>query len=124
MVTGTVNPKPTTYGTEGNTMLRKTLIVLALGVFVGAIAGVAGATAPVGPLGTNSADTSLRQSGADPEMGYSNSLTWQERGPVDTGSMPAMQGNSPDFRCCAGDSGPSVDAAGNTGIRPGIDDGP
>ncbi|HEX9206189.1 MAG TPA: hypothetical protein VF853_09705 [Candidatus Deferrimicrobiaceae bacterium] len=102
--------------------MRKTLIVLALGVFVGAMAGVAGATSPVDHLGTIPSDTSLRQPGADPEMDYT--LTWQVRGPVDTGSMPALRGNSPDFRCCAGDSGPSVDAAGNTGIRTGIDDGP
>jgi hypothetical protein len=69
-------------------------------------------------------DAAIHSSAADPEWTVGQGESWQERGPVETGSMPAVRGSSPDLRCCAGDSGPSVDAAGNTEIRHGIDDGP
>lgn len=45
---------------------------------------------------------------------------WQEREAVETGALPAMPGDSPGLRCCD----TSVDAEGNTAIRPEIDSGP
>ena len=105
-------------------MLRKMLIILALGVFVGAMAGVAAAEAPVEYRVISSSSTAVEQQSADPEFALGQGESWQERGPVETGSMPASQGNSPELRCCGGDSGPTQDQAGATVLRPGIDDGP
>ena len=45
--------------------------------------------------------------------------TWQEREALETGALPAMPGDSPGLRCCD----TSVDAEGNTSIRPEIDSG-
>jgi hypothetical protein len=105
-------------------MLRKTLIVLALGVFVGAMAGVAAADAYVETMMISSSSTAVEQQSADPEFALGQGASWQEREPVETGSMPASHGNSPELRCCGGDSGPTQDQAGATVLRQSIDDGP
>jgi hypothetical protein len=105
-------------------MLRKTIIVLALGVFVGGMAGVAAAEATVEHMAISTPSAAVGQHSADPEFALGQGESWQERGPVETGSMPASQGNSLELRCCGGDSGPTQDQAGATVLRPGIDDGP
>ena len=55
------------------------------------------------------------------EIGQDSSFhsTWQEREALETGALPAMPGDSPGLRCCD----TSVDAQGNTAIRPEIDSG-
>jgi hypothetical protein len=105
-------------------MLRKTLIVLALGVFVGAMAGVAAAEAPMATMEISSSSNAVGQQSADPELAVGQWGTWQERGPIETGSLSSPHGNSPGLRCCEGESGPKLDQAGETVRRPGIDDGP
>ena len=104
-------------------MTRKILFSMLAGVFVMAMAGLAAAEAPVQAFeetgGLTYAEGTAPQPGADPEMQYSNSNPWQERGEVDTGSLPSMVAGDPELHCC----NPSLDADGNTLIRPGIDDG-
>jgi hypothetical protein len=109
-------------GERGYAMTRKILLFLAAGMFVATLGGVALAVAPV--LEVSPPDAAIHSSAADPEWTLGQGESWQEREPVETGSMPAMRGNSPDVVCCAGENGTSVDALGRTVIRPGIDDGP
>jgi hypothetical protein len=103
-------------------MSRKLLFYLVVGMGVMALGGVASAEAPV--LGMNPPDAAIHSSAADPEWTVGQGESWQEREPVETGSMPASAGNSPELRCCSGDSGPTLDQAGDTVPRHGIDDGP
>ena len=103
-------------------MARKMLLFLVVVMGVVALGGVASAEAPI--LALYSSEAAIQPSAADPEQEASNSTSWQEREPVETGSMPPALGNSPGLRCCAGDSGPIQGEAGETIPRPGIDDGP
>lgn len=103
-------------------MTRKMIYVLVVGLAFVALGGVASAEAPV--IGLYSSDMAIHQSTADPESAVGQGETWQEREPVETGSMPSAKGDSPELRCCSGDSGPAQGKAGETVLRPGIDDGP
>ncbi|MBP2668522.1 MAG: hypothetical protein H6Q80_724 [Deltaproteobacteria bacterium] len=102
-------------------MARKILLFLFAGMFVVVLGGAASAEAPI--MALYSSEAAIQPSAADPEQEASNSTSWQEREPVETGSMPAESGNSPELRCCSGDNGPTQDQAGNTVLRHGIDDG-
>jgi len=102
-------------------MSRRTLFYLVVGMGVMVLGGVASAEAPV--LGMNPSDAAIHPSAADPEWTLGHGESWQEREPVETGSMPASEGNSPDLRCCSGDNGPTRGEAGETVLRSGIDDG-
>jgi len=103
-------------------MTRKVLLFLAAGMFVATLGGVALAEAPV--MGGYPPDAAIQSSAADPEWTVGQGESWQEREPVETGSMPASEGNSPELRCCEGGSGTMLDQAGDTVLRHGIDDGP
>lgn len=103
-------------------MSRKLLFYLVFGMGVMVLGGVASAETPV--FGMNPPDAAIHPSAADPEWTVGQGESWQEREPVETGSMPASEGNSPELRCCSGDSGPKLDQAGDTVPRHGIDDGP
>jgi hypothetical protein len=105
-------------------MTRKIMFSMLFGAFVMGMAGLAAAEAPVLLFASSDGRTYLemptQQPGADTEAESSNTVPWLERGPVETGSMPDMPGDSPGLHCC----GSPVDGEGNTVIRPGIDDGP
>jgi hypothetical protein len=103
-------------------MLRKMLIILALGVFVGAMAGVAAAEAPVEYRVISSSSTAVEQQSADPELVLGQGASWQAREPVETGAMPSKPGDSPDS-CCVNSGGPTLDENGFAVIRQGVDDG-
>jgi hypothetical protein len=99
-------------------MKGKFVFSVVIGLFVIALAGLAAADSLQDDRnrGMNYLERPTQLPGAEPET-QSNLLPWQEREPVETGSIPA---GSPELRCC--DS--SVDAEGNTAIRPEIDSGP
>jgi hypothetical protein len=108
-------------------MAQKVLFTALAGLFAVALAGVAAAESPVtaadearGLQLFYTAEMPGPQQAADPERQYSNPGPWLERGPVETGSAPAMREGTGEPACCA----PSVEAEGNTVIRHGIDDGP
>ena len=101
-------------------MTRKIGYSVLVGLFVVTLAGLASAgdyRQDSEYRGMNYLERPTQLPGADTEAESSNTVPWLEREPVETGAMPS---GSPDLRCCD----PSVDADGNTLIRPGIDDGP
>lgn len=103
-------------------MTRKIMLSLVVGMAVVALGGWASADAPV--MGLESSDTTIHQWAADPELAVGQGESYQEREPLETGSMPAGHGTSSELICCAGDSGPTQGEAGENVPRPGIDDGP
>lgn|SRR5512139_1391340 len=109
-------------------MAKKILYSILAGMLVMAVAGPAAAGSSGQRVddhrGLTYTEIPAQQPTADPEWQFSNSEPWLVRGPVETGSMPSAQGFTPELRCCAGDSGPMLDKAGDTVLRQGIDDGP
>jgi hypothetical protein len=103
-------------------MSRKLLFYLMVGMGAMVLGGVASAESPV--MGVNPSDAATYHWAADPESAIGQVGSWQERGPIETGSLYSPHGNSPGLRCCEGESGPKLDQAGETVHRPGIDDGP
>jgi len=93
-------------------MARKILLIMAVSVFVGIMAGVANAEAPV-YLAMSTSDEAIQQSSADPELALGQEESFQVREPVETGALPDRSSGSSDWKCCTD----------NDQFRPGIDDG-
>jgi hypothetical protein len=78
---------PTFIAREGRIMARKIMIIVAVGVFVGALAGVATAE----HRGVSQQSEQGLQPSADPEFvpeGNWSGTDWQVREPVETGAIP------------------------------------
>ena len=80
---------PTVSRREGQTVVRKTLLMFAVGAFIGALAG--GAMADILEESPQSGQVLLASVGQDfvPEGNYSGT-NWQVSGPVETVAIPVM----------------------------------
>jgi hypothetical protein len=103
---------------------RKVLMLLAVGVLMSGLSGVAVAD-DQGMLTYEAADYSRS---ADPSWPAAQTDTSQTdpsqiREPVDTGAVPMVPESMSDQSCCGSQSFP-VEEIGSRVFRPGLDDGP
>jgi hypothetical protein len=103
---------------------RKALMLMAVGVLMSGLYGVAGAN-DHGMLTYEAADYSLS---ADPSSPAAQTETSQGdpsqiREPIDTGAVPKAPESMAEPNCCGSRSEPVQEIGGRV-FRPGLDDGP
>jgi hypothetical protein len=98
---------------------KRVLFALAVGVLMGAFAGVAIANeqgmetyGPAGSSWSTGGGTSEPQADA-----------WELREAMETGGLPDRQASSSDAVCCRGIEGPTIESGGQL-FRPEVDSGP